>query len=131
VAAATESLPRPEAKPPERKRRSFHRRYRKLILAGRILLGAAIVVGLLAICHFTYNAFNATDCYTDSSDNFAPKEPVQSDGCAAVLADTDNNMRLDASVALLGVAFVLSSFGCYRKARRYRPRAPIRPVRQH
>jgi hypothetical protein len=133
VATATESLANPEPKPPVRKRRSFHRRYRKLILAGRILLGVAIAVGLFAIPHFTYNAVEAANCTnagTDESGN-AYRTELQSPECAGVLMNTEGEMRWDASVAMLGVALALSSVVCYRRARRYKPRAPIRPPRQH
>jgi hypothetical protein len=102
-------------------------------MAGRILLGAAIVVGLLAIPHFAYNAFNAASCTDDTTDDSGniQKTEVKSPECAGVLADSEDHMRLDAGVAMFGVAFLLSSIVCHRKARRYRPRAPIRPVRQH
>ena len=131
VGTATESLLRPEAKPPARKRRSFHRRYRKLILAGRILLASAIAVGAFAIPHFAYNAIeaaNCTDAATDES-GYTQRSEVVSPECAGVLMDTEGHMRLDASLAMLAVALVLSSVVCYRKARRYKPRAPIRPHR--
>ena len=120
-------------KPPARRRRSFHRRYRKLILVARILLGAAIAVGVVAIPHFAYNAFNTANCYHDGVDEWGNPQQVavQSDECRAVFMSSDDHLRLDASVALLGVALVLNSVVCYRKARRYRPRAPIRPPRQH
>jgi hypothetical protein len=132
VATATESLLTPEAKPPARRRRYFHRRYRKLILAARILLGVAAVVGLPAISHFAYNAFSTANCYNEITDDvgYTTQVAVQSRECAGVIANADDYMRLDASAAMLGVAFLLSSVACYRKARRYRPRAPIRPPRQ-
>ena len=132
MATATENLLSPEAKPPARKRRSSHRRYRKLILAGRILLGTAMVVGLFAIPHFAYNAVMAANCTNATTDDsgYTQRTEVQSPECAGVLMDTESYMRLDASVAMLGVGFLLSSVVCYRRARRFRPRAPIRPVRQ-
>ena len=116
---------------PARKRRSFHRRYRKLILAGRILLGTAIVVGAFAISHFAYNALINADCYsaTTDDDSGEVRVTVKSPECHGVLVGSDDRMRLDASVAMLGVALVLSSVVCYRRARRYKPRAPVRPVR--
>jgi hypothetical protein len=119
----------PEANPTPRRRRSFHRRYRKRILAGRILLTAAIAVGVFAIPHFAYNAFSASSCYTANADDEGRRTPVESPECAALLGNTEEQMRLDAGIALLGVAFLLSSVVCYRRARRYKPRAPIRPQR--
>ena len=130
LASATESLLKLNEKPPERNRRSFHRHYRKLTLAAKILLGSAIVVGLFAICHFTYTAYNRANSYTDSNNVPDMKRAgVEPDESAALLEDPEVDMRVDASVAMLGVAFLLSSVVCYRRARRYRPRAPIRPVR--
>jgi hypothetical protein len=131
VASASQSPLRLNAKPPERRRRSFHRRYHKLILAARILLGAAIVVGTPAVSHFAYNAVHTANCYTETVDIWGNSKQVavRSDNCANLL-DSENHMRLDAGLALVGVAFLLSSVVCYRRARRYRSRAPIRPVRQ-
>ena len=133
MATATESLLSPEAKPPARKRRSFHVRYRKLILAGRILLGVAIAVGAFAIPHFAYNAFNTANCYAETGDGLGNETHVVVDTaeCHGVVANSDERMRLDASIAMLGVAFLLSSVVCYRRARRYKPRAPIRPTQPH
>ena len=132
MGTATENLPRPETKPPTRKRRSFHRRYRKLILAARILLAAAAVVGLPAICHFAYKAGITAYCYSEGTDILGHKYevPVRSSPiCADSRLNLEDDMRLDASVAMFAVALVLSSVVCYRKARRYKPRAPIRPHR--
>jgi hypothetical protein len=131
--AATESLLTPEVKPPARKRRSFHRRYRKLILAARILLVAAAVVGLPAISHFAYKAFFTAYCYSETTDNWGHKylTAVESSVCTDDPLNMEEDMRVDASVAMLGTAFLLSSVVCYRRARRYRPRAPIRPPRQN
>ena len=131
MTSATESLLNPEAEPPVRKRRSFHRRYHKLRLAGRILLGAAVAVGLFAIPHFAYNAFDTASCLTDTVDGLGNEKQVAVDTeeCHAALAESDDRMRLDASFAMVGVALILSSVVCYRRARRYKPRAPIRPVR--
>ena len=132
MAAAIESLLKPEAKP-VRRRCSFHRRYRKRILIARILLAAAVAIGLFAVPRFAYTAFNTANCYRDTSDASGNVEQVavESVECADVLASSEDQLRLDASTALLGAAFLLSSVVCYRKARRHRPRAPIRPVRQH
>ena len=131
MATATESLLRPEQQPPARRRRSFHRRYRKLILAARILLAVAALVGLPAISHFAYKAFYIANCESETIDTWGHKyqTEVQSPACTEGLMAVDDEMRVDASLAMLGVAFVLSSVVCYRRARRYKPRAPIRPVR--
>jgi hypothetical protein len=118
------------ASAPTRKRRSFHVRYRKLILAGRILIVAAIAVGALAISQFAYNAFNTANCYDNSAGVLGDsKVAVDTPECRTVLSNSDDRMRVDASVAMLAVALVLSSVVCYRKARRYKPRAPVRPIR--
>jgi hypothetical protein len=42
------------------------------------------------------------------------------------LVNMEDDMRLDAGVAMLSVGFLLSSVVCSPKARRYRPRPPIR-----
>ena len=133
VASAIESLFRAAANPPVRRRRSFHHRYRKLRLAAQILLGAAMAVGGFAISHFTYNATGAANCYTVTTDDSgnAPQVAMKGPECYGVLASAYDYMRLDASIAVLGVVLVLSSALCYRKARRFRPRAPIRPAREH
>ena len=131
MATAIPSVVKPEAKPSVRKRRSFHVRYRKLIRAARILLVAAATVGLPAISHFAYNAFVSADCYAYTSDGYGNEERValDTDVCTGVVANSDDRMRLDAGIAMLGVAFLLSSVVCYRRARRFKPRAPIRPPR--
>jgi hypothetical protein len=100
-------------------------------LAGRILLGAAIAVGLFAIPHFVYNAFNMASCYDDTADGLGNerKAMVDTAECRASVAESDDRMRLDAGLAMVGVALILSSVLCYRRARRYKPRAPIRPAR--
>ena len=128
---ATESLRKLEAKPPARKRRSFHRRYRKLMLAARILLGAALLLSLFAIAHFVYNAVVAADCtdVTNDESGIIHRTEVQSPECTGALIDTEGYMRLDAGIALLGAMLVLGSVGCEHRARRYKPRAPIRPPR--
>ena len=132
MATATETPTTPEANPPARRRRSFHVRYRKLIRAARILLVAAAVVGLPAIAHFAYKAaFNAY-CYSETDEfGHTYQTKTRSPVCAEPLVDMEEDMRLDAAIAMLGVAFLLSSVVCYRRARRYKPRAPIRPPRQH
>ena len=122
----------PEANAPTRKRRSFHRRYRKLILAARILLVAAAVVGLPAISVFAYKAVITAQCSSETTtDQFGHEYHTdeRSPGCTEPLLDLEEDMRLAAGIALLAAAFVLSSVVCYRRARRYKPRAPIRPIR--
>lgn len=132
MAVATESLLKAETRPPARKRRSFHRRYHKLIWAARILLVAAALVGLPAISHFAYKAFFTAYCFDDTTDDLGNhyQTGVESPLCSGPLVNIQEDMRLDAGAALLGVLFVLSAVGCYRRARRYKPRAPIRPVRR-
>jgi hypothetical protein len=132
LATTTETLLTPEAVPPARKRRSFHVRYRRLIRAARILLVAAAVVGLPAICHFAYKAFYMASCSNETTDNWGGKylTEMTSPDCNEGFMDVENAMRVDASIAMLGVGLVLSSVVCYRRARRYKPRAPIRPPRQ-
>ena len=131
MATTTELETGPEASTPVRKRRSFHRRYHKLRRAGRILMGAALAVGLFAIPHFVYNAFNMASCYDDTADGLGNERKVMVDTaeCRASVAESDDRMRLDAGLAMVGVALILSSVLCYRRARRYKPRAPIRPAR--
>jgi hypothetical protein len=132
VATTTENLLTPEGKPPARKRRSFHRRYRKLTLAARILLVAAALIGLPAISHFAYKAFINAQCYSETTDEFGHRyqTEVKSSGCAEPLVNLEEDMRLDAGIAMIGVALLLSSVFCYRRARRYKPRAPVWPHRQ-
>jgi hypothetical protein len=117
-----------------RRRHRGHRRYHRLILAARILLVAAAVVGLPAISVFAYKAVITAQCSKETTtDEFGHEYHAEepSPGCTEPLLDLEEDMRLDAGIALMAAVFVLSSVMCYRRARRYKPRAPIRPVRQN
>jgi hypothetical protein len=131
VASATEPLPKPETKPPVRKGRSFHVRYRRLILSARVLLSAALLIGTIAISLFIYDAVAVADSYGETVDSQGVRQATLKDpDWGELFVSKYNDMRFDAAAALLGVALVLGSVHCYRKARRYKPRAPIRPVRE-
>jgi hypothetical protein len=84
------------------------------------------MIGLPALSHFAYKAFFNAYCYSETTEYWGA---VQKSLCSNALVDMEEDMRLDAGIALLAVAFVLGSVVCYRKARRYKPRAPIRPIR--
>jgi len=131
VATATEPVLNPETKPQVRKRRSFHVRYRRLILAARILLSAALLIGTIAISFFIYDAIDVANCYGETVDSQGVRQATLKDlDCGGEFVSKYNQMRFEAGAALLGVALVLGSVHYYRKARRYKPRAPIRPVRK-
>lgn len=104
-------------------RRSRHRSRRRKKIAARILLALGLLMGVLAISDFAYNAYRRTDCLTgaefDESGIRIPA-PTPSDECITELADRDDRLRLDATIAAVAAAFLIGSIAISRKIKTHR-----------
>jgi hypothetical protein len=92
-------------------------------IAARIGLALALVVGVLAISDFAYNAYKIADCYTDEGTDqwghSTPPKPKTGE-CYAEILLRDEHLRLDATAAVVAVALLIGSTVMFRKTRRHR-----------
>ena len=70
-------------------RLSRHKASRRKRIAARVLLVLALIIGVLAVSDFVYNAYKRADCYPTPGDIVGgvrmPSGPVR-EGCAGELA---------------------------------------------
>lgn len=113
----------PEAKTAQAPGISRHKSHKRKRVAARIVSVLALIIGGLAVCHFAYNAYVRADCYTaEETDPWGnTKLPVpKSEACNAEVTRRDELLRLDASTALVAVAFLTGSIVISRKMKRHR-----------
>ncbi|HEY4899217.1 MAG TPA: hypothetical protein VIH91_00210 [Terriglobales bacterium] len=112
-----------EAKTIQASRLIRHKTRRRKRIALRVVFILALIVCGLAVSDFAYNAYRRTDCLTggefDQSGIKIPA-PVPSDVCIAELADRDERLRLDATIAAVAVAFLLGSTVLSRRMKSHR-----------
>ena len=71
-----------------------------------LVLGALTFAG--SVLHFSYTAYESSQCYTESADTGLSQEhgrlkPVDSDDCRLVLASSEQHQRIDAALAMLAI----------------------------
>ena len=86
-----------------------HRSHRALTRAmARIALVLAALTFAGAVIHFSYIAYESSQCYTEVSDDplsheSRDREPVDSDECRLILASSEERQRIDAAIAVLAI----------------------------
>lgn len=123
MTTSSEDLVKPTANTvpsPHTKRHRFRQRKK---IAAQIVLILALVIGLLAISDFVYNAYIRADCYTaeqtDEWGNTTPAMP-KSEACYAEISRRDELLRMDAAAAMVAVAVVLGATIVSRGLRKHR-----------
>lgn len=104
-------------------RSSRHKARHRKRVAVKFVLVLALVVGGLAVFHFAYNAYVRADCYTaDETAAWGNTKPAvpKSGECSAEIDRRDELLRLDASAALVAVAFLMGSIVVSRRMKRHR-----------
>ena len=100
-----------------------HKRRSPARTAARVVLVLAALTFGGAICHFSYIAYESSQCYTaDASDPFStetqPRRPIDSGNCRAILASTEEHQRTDAAIAILAVVLMIGAAVRLSKASR-------------
>jgi hypothetical protein len=93
---------------------SHHKRRSASRTAARIMLILAAVTFSAAIGHFSYTAYESSQCYTaNTSDPFSteplPQTPIDSDSCRAIIAGGDEHQRTDAAIAILAAVLLIGA----------------------
>ena len=77
-----------------------------------MLIVAAVTFGA-AIFHFSYTAYESSQCSTDAGSPFTtetlPRRPIDSGDCRAILAGGDEHQRTDAAIAVLAVVLMIGA----------------------
>ncbi len=124
MAPLTLDLAKTESTAPGASRHRRHgRHHKRRVLGGALLLFALLLAGL-TIGNFAYNAYQRAGCYQDQIDESGnlSKVPIPSEECSVVLHTSEENLRLNATGALVAVALLVSSVIILRKRphKRYR-----------
>lgn len=101
--------------------RRSHGRAKKI--AARVLLVLGLVIGILAVADFAYNAHSKADCYTRGAvDDWGIAAPgvAKSDDCRAEIVSLDEFQRLDAAAVVISVALLAWSAVMSRRIRKHR-----------
>jgi len=85
-----------------RKKRSLARTAAGIVL----VLGTLIFAG--AVVHFSYTAYESSQCYTEIADDSLSQKSrrlqvVDSDDCRRILASSEQHQRIDAALAILAI----------------------------
>lgn len=90
-----------------------------------LVLGALSFAG--AVIHFSYTAYQSSQCYTESAVDTLSQEPrrlqtIDSDDCRLILASSEAHQRIDAAIAILaivvGIGAAVRSSNASRRTRR-------------
>ena len=86
-----------------------HRKRRSLTtIAARIVLVLGTLIFAGAVVHFSYTAFESSQCYTEKApDNLSQAQRsmqvVDSDDCRRILASSEQHQRIDSALAILAI----------------------------
>jgi|ERR1019366_1138905 hypothetical protein len=108
-----------EAKTIPSPRPSHHKsRHRKRIAVKAVFI-LALVIGILAISDFAYNAYILTD-YVQPRSSDSPIEILGSEYAGGIPAEYTDIMQRDAIAAVLAAAFLITSVVISRRIKRHR-----------
>ena len=86
-----------------------------------MLVLAAVTFGG-AIFHFSYTAYESSQCYTADAGSYStepqPRRPVDSGDCREILASAEQHQRTDAVIAVLAVMLIVGAAVRLSKASR-------------
>jgi hypothetical protein len=102
-------------------RLSRHKASSRKRIAARVLLVLALVIGVMAVSDFVYNAYMRADCYPAEGDIVwgirMPSRPVR-EGCGGELARRERLLQLDSAAILLAAALVITPTVLSRRIRK-------------
>jgi hypothetical protein len=79
--------------------------------AARIALILGILAFVGATLHFIFTAYESSECYTSSTDPETGQpqrqKPVDSGECRMIISETESHQRVDATIALVAIVFVV------------------------